>query len=831
MATGWYERFTGMSAQQRRDFAARAVKDPVLAAQLRLSEAQRRMWFLERLTSGTALYNLPSAYRFRGPLNARALRSAVVELTQRHEMLRMRYVDVLGDPLQLPSGEPFDCAYLDLSGLAPAEREAEVRRRTEADARTPFTLLGGPLARAAVLRLAEDDHALLLNLHHSIADGWSLGLLFDQLETLYEEQLHGLPGTPPEPVNRYLDHAARQRAWLESDAAERSVGWWREELADAPVELALPTDEMDSAPPPGAGAVVSRTVSAELTEALRALGRTEAATLFMVLLAAYGVLLRRRSGQSDLVVGSPASGRDHPDTADTVGLYVNTTVFRIRIDGAAPFRELLAAVRRTALGVYAHQDLPFDWLVDRLDVRRVPGRNPLFSAFLSVEPFSERPVRIGGLTGENIEAHAASAWFDVSFWVGECLDGTLRLDLTYAARRFSPATAEALVDEFLGLLDTLVREPRGRVLDELAPPTAPVRSSLPAPLLPLPPVEGGRHTAPVALRQVVAETWAELLGIPELAPQDDFFDKGGRSLIALQAVARLNEMCGTDIHPAELFEASTVEDFAQLLAGVDAPRLTGLRTVRAGTGPGVVLLPPVGGDVLCYTGLAMALETERPVYAAAMPGLYDGRRPLSSIPELASHYLSLLRLEEVRGPTTLIGWSLGGAIALDMAVRLWEDGSGTPEVILIDSPAPGWDDGEPEEADLVEEFTSYLAAAAGRDGSVTARECPDEESLVAWAREHEVIGDSPAERQFLVALGAVFRANRSALADHAIPAYPGRVLYLAAVEDAADRRWHRWQSALGASLEVRQVPGDHFSMMTRPHVAAAAKEIGTWWGK
>lgn len=443
------------------------------------------MWLLETLYGD--LYNLPSAYRFRGPLAVDALRSALRELTDRHEMLRMRYVDVHGEVLQLPSSEPLDCPLVDLSGLPPAERDAELLCRTESDARTRFTLLGGPLVRTSVLRLAEDDHVLLLNLHHSIADGWSADLLFDQLEALYEDHLHSRPGAMWEPpTTSYLEYAARQRAWLESDAAKRSVDWWRGELAGASAELGLPVEAVEPGVPPGSGGVVSRSVPVHLAHALRALGRSEGATLFMVLLALYGLLLRRRYGRSDVMVGSHVSGRVHPDTETTVGLYANTTVFRVLLDGSATFRDLLAAVRRTALGVYAHQDLPFGWLVKQLEVPGVHGRNPLFSAFLSVESFSERPVRLAGLVGENVEAHTATAWYDLSLWIGEAPEGALRVDLTYAADRFAPGTAESLANGFLELLGMVVQGPEGRTLDEL---TSPDPARVPPPT---PPASGPR---------------------------------------------------------------------------------------------------------------------------------------------------------------------------------------------------------------------------------------------------------------------------------------------------------------------------------------------------
>ncbi|MFJ3217580.1 alpha/beta fold hydrolase [Kitasatospora sp. NPDC086801] len=837
MATGGFERFTQLTAQQRQTFLARAAANPAAAARLRLSEAQRRLWFLERLTDGGALYNLPSAHRFRGRFSVPALRRALAELAQRHEMLRMRYVEVLGEPLQLPSGAPLECPLVDLSGLAAADREAELLRYTEVDARTPFLLAGGPLARASVLRLAQDDHVLLLNLHHSIADGWSLDLLYGELESRYDAHLAGEPVPAPPPAAGYPGYAARQRDWLDGPEAERSLAFWRTELASAPAGLGLPADPVDPARRPGEGAVVSRELSGAVTGALRELGRAEGATLFMVLLGAYTAVLRRHTGRADLVVGSPVSGRAQVEWAEVVGLFVNTTVFRVRPDGGASFRELLSAVRATTLRAYAHQEVPFDWLVDRLGVRRESGRNPLFSAFLSVEGFSERPVRLGGLAGEDIEAHSATAWFDLSLWIGERRDGGLRIDLTYAADRFAPATAERLADDLVRLLGAAADDPSATV-ESLAPrlrEALPEAAAVPeaADVLGAADAASGSRTGRpplTALEHTVADTWATLLERPEVYLDDDFFELGGRSLVALQAVARLNEICGTDLHPVELFEAPTVESFARLLGESTGPG-TGadpgaLRTIRPGSGPAVLCLPPIGGDILCYAALAGALDDDRPVYAAAVPGLHDDRAPLRTAAELAEHFLGLLAAEGVAGPVTLVGWSMGGVVAVEMAHRLAATGR-RPEVVLIDTPMPGPGD---EDADLTAEFSRYLAAAGGRTGpaGTTTAECPDDGALWAWAQQHGIIGPELDERRF-GAMAEVFRTNVGLLARPGVPGYDGEVLYLAAEQDAADRRWAPWETALSGGLTVRRVPGDHFSVMTRPRVRRIAEEIDTWW--
>ncbi len=845
MTAAGYERFAQLSESQRIEFLARLATNPAAAERLRLSDAQRRVWFLERISGGAALYNLPSAFRFRGRFSVAAVRYALTELVRRHEVLRMRYADVLGEPVQLPSGVLPEWPVIDLSRLPEDERERELSQLTEADLRTPFELAGGPLIRASVLRLGENDHALLVNLHHSVGDGWSLGLFFDQLEQLYDAHLAGRPA-PPAPVGlRYLDYVGAQRRWLASPAADRALEFWRAELADPPVApsatpvapSATPAARTGGTAPaehPDAeherGRIVSARLEPAATEALRALGRDHGATLFMVLLGVYTLGLRSCWGRDDLLIGSPVAGRTEPGSAETIGLFVNTAVFRVRLDRAATFERLLAEIRQTALGVYAHQDAPFDWLIDKLGAPRFDGRNPLFSAFLSVEGFSERTLRLGGTVGEDIEAYGGSSWFDLSLWIGERADGGLRIDLNYAVDRIDQATATGLIDTVVELAGRVTTSP-DLPLAELAPGAAePAAAPADSPTrLASPELE---RTSSIAqprpdtalpfggAQRVVAETWAALLELPEVTADDDFFDLGGRSLVALQAVARINEVCGTELTPIELFEAPTVSAYARLVEQHSTRASTALRTLRAGSGPTILCLPPVDGDVLCYAGLAAALDTSRPVRAGVLPGSYGQGSPLGSIEELAEHYLRLCRAEP---PAVLLGWSLGGVIAVELASQLAAVTGARPAVLLLDSPAPG--PGEP--LDLIADFSYYLAKLAGREDYVTTEQIGDAAALRRWAIETGAHGAELPEERFH-ALFELYATNLRALREYTLPSYDGPLGYFAAAEDAAEARWLPWQDAFGPDLAPRLVPGDHYSMIVRPQVGVLAAELGHW---
>ncbi|MFL5538620.1 MAG: condensation domain-containing protein, partial [Longimicrobiaceae bacterium] len=315
-----------------------------------LSFAQERLWFLERLQPGLAAYNLPASRRFSGPLDAGALERAMGEIVRRHESLRTTFREVDGVPVQVVS--PFGGFALpvdDLSALGEAAREAEVRRREAEQVERPFDLTVGPLYRAALLRLGEREHALLFCLHHIVTDGWSMDVFFRELLVLYEAYRDGRDPGLPEPPIQYGDYAVWQREQWRAEEA-RHVAYWRERLAGAPELLELPADHPRPPVPSFRGASVPVEVPAEVLERLRELGRREGATLYMVVLAAFQLVLSRWSGSDDVLVGTLVAGRTREEVEPLVGLFMNTLVLRGDLSGDPTFRDLVAGARESVLG-------------------------------------------------------------------------------------------------------------------------------------------------------------------------------------------------------------------------------------------------------------------------------------------------------------------------------------------------------------------------------------------------------------------------------------------------------------------------------------------------
>ena len=369
-----------LSAEERRAVLEQRLREKTSRAKtFPVSFAQKRLWFLDQLQPGSAIYNMPVALRLSAPVNVGVLERCLNEIVRRHEVLRTTFGTVDGRPVQVVAPQlQLGVAVVDLRQLGPTEREAEAQRLAAIEAQRPFDLARGPLLRATLLQLAEADAVLLLSMHHIVSDGWSLGVLYRELVTLYQSYQLGQPSPLAELSIQYADFAVWQREWLQGDVLAEQLGYWQEQLRGAPAVLELPTDRPRPSVQTFRGAVETFVVPRGVATQLGRLVQREGATLFMGLLAAFGVLLHRYTGQTDLVVGSPIANRTRAELEGLIGFFVNTLALRLDLGGEPTFRELLGRVREVTLGAYAHQDLPFEKLVEDLQPERDLSRNPLF---------------------------------------------------------------------------------------------------------------------------------------------------------------------------------------------------------------------------------------------------------------------------------------------------------------------------------------------------------------------------------------------------------------------------------------------------------------------
>ena len=359
--------------------------EPIREEALPLSFAQQRLWFLDQLRPGDAAYNIPAALRVIGDFDKAAFAFAVNEIVRRHEALRTTFVvrDGVAAQAIAPALE-IAIPVVDLGALDCELQEAEALCLASEEARRPFDLALGPLLRATTLDLGvrpstgEREHIVMFTLHHIVSDGWSSGVLIREFVALYEAFVAGRPSPLPDLTIQYADYAVWQREWLQGEVLERQLAYWRDRLAGAPPTLDLPTDRPRPATQDHAGATHHFTVGKDIAERLASLGRREGATLFMTLLAAFQLLLSRYSGQRDISVGTPVANRRRLELEGLIGFFVNTLVMRTDLSGDPSFRALLARARETVLGAQAHQDLPFERLVEELQPTRDVSRDPLF---------------------------------------------------------------------------------------------------------------------------------------------------------------------------------------------------------------------------------------------------------------------------------------------------------------------------------------------------------------------------------------------------------------------------------------------------------------------
>jgi amino acid adenylation domain-containing protein/non-ribosomal peptide synthase protein (TIGR01720 family) len=462
-----------------------------------LSFAQRRLWFLQQLEPQSAFYNIPSALRLTGKLRVDALERSLAVVVQRHEVLRTTFPMQQGQPFQVVSPSlPIYVPVIDLHGISTDRLDSQINALARAEAQYPFDLANGPLLRVCLLRLGKEaavgtcrgcglslpacacpdttpttaprEHVLLFTLHHIISDGWSIGIFLREIAPLYQAQINGEDGSKPPsyvlpalPI-QYADYTLWQREWLQGTMMESQLAYWREQLAGAPALLELPTDRLRPAVQRYEGARKSLLVSPELLAQLKSLSQRESVTLFMTLLATFQVLLMRYSGKTDIVVGTPIANRTREELEGLIGFFANTLVQRTDLSGNPSFLQLLARVREVALQAYAHQDVPFEKLVEELKPERDLSLQPLFQVLFSLDNAPLPQLELAELSFRPMSVERHTAKFDLSLILNEEEAG-LQTVVEYSTDLFEDATITRLLGHWQILLETIAHDPEQNI--------------------------------------------------------------------------------------------------------------------------------------------------------------------------------------------------------------------------------------------------------------------------------------------------------------------------------------------------------------------------------
>ncbi|NDB86329.1 MAG: non-ribosomal peptide synthetase, partial [Alphaproteobacteria bacterium] len=424
-----------------------------------------RLWFLDKLLPDVTLYNMPIALELRGPLNREALRNTVNQIADRHEILRTVFKETeSGEGYQEILSQVDLFEEIDLSDLADQGREIEAYKSREEN--WHFDLSKEPLCRVKLLVMSEDYHVLFITMHHIISDGWSIGVLMDEISVLYGYHAYGKAADLPKLQLQYVDYSLWQRSWLQGEVLERQLDYWKKKLEGIPDIIDLPTDYARPKFLSYEGGYHRVEFDKELSESIKSLCQEKGVSLYMLLLSALDILLHKLSGSTDIVVGSPVANRHYQETEDMIGFFVNTLVSRIQVAGNKSFDGLLSEVKSDVLESYTHQDVPFEQLVDVLSMERSTNRNPVFQIMFSFNnKVQEERVLLEGVESRNIANEYSVAKFDLEIVCYELGNGSLGVKIKYLQDLYKKETIEHFTRYFKNILEAITKSPAIKVRD------------------------------------------------------------------------------------------------------------------------------------------------------------------------------------------------------------------------------------------------------------------------------------------------------------------------------------------------------------------------------
>ena len=577
-----------------------------------LSFAQQRLWFLCQLEPNSPVYNTARAYRIVGPLNLAALTQSLSEVVRRHDLLHSTFSFAEGQLTQVATpdsvlehvqGQFLTLRVVDRQDLPSSEQEGETRQWLTKEAQQSVDLVNGPLLRVTLLCLGHREYVLVLVTHQMLFDGQAWGVLNREISALYEAFSAGRPSPLSKLSIQYADYAAWQRKWLQGETLETLHTYWRRQLDGSILPLSLPILPFQTTSPTFPSKQQSLALPGMLAQALRALSRQEGVTLFTVILAALQTFLHRYTRQDDILVFSPASGRNRAEIRKLIGLFTHLLPLRTDLSGDPSFRELLLRVRDVTLGAFAHQDLPLDRLLEHLQVEENAGHSSPFQVILVFESPPAPPPELVGLSISPLEADTGMTKFDLSLFMADTTQG-LSGTLVYRTDLFEPATIARMLECFQTLLKGIVADPDRRLSElpcwteaeqeELAvrhhdTPANHLRSRdlfSPTPEQAYSQLDRNFVAPRNILERRLATIWARLLGVQSVGIRDNFFDLGGYSLLLAKLSTEIKQEFGQRFPLGTFFRAPTVEQLAMILdpAHSPVPMPSGARTQPIGSG-------------------------------------------------------------------------------------------------------------------------------------------------------------------------------------------------------------------------------------------------------
>jgi non-ribosomal peptide synthetase component F/thioesterase domain-containing protein len=630
------------------------------------SVAQHRFFALEEIVPGNPALHMRACVRLAGKVSVTHLEESLRLLVERHESLRTTFQKEGEDLIQIihPS-QSIDLPETSLELVAASDQEKKLWESIRAEASAPFDLAEGPLLRARLFRLAPEEHVLILTTHHIIVDGFSQNVIQRDLWTIYEATSKGqVPSLPPLTI-QYGDFAHWQEEWLKSDAAKEELEFWKKQLQPPLPVLNFPPDRAPKNRPASHGAMETLLLPEDLTRSMKELGQSESTTVFTVLLTGYAALLCRYAEQEEVIIGSPVANRK-PETEGLIGPFASPITLRLNLAGDPTLKELLARVRDTTLDALNHAELPFEVLMDHLDVRSVRGRNPLSQCYFFYQLAFLRPRELDRLTVTPLPDFGLGTHFELQMGLLDRREG-LRAQLEYNPDLFDPATIRQVLEDYRKVLELMRDVPEVRI-HELK-----VSRQVPAARPPEPTFkESEPHRAANPTERKLQAIWENLLGTSPIGLNQNYFELGGTSILAVRLFAQITKEFQRKLPLSILFEAQTIAQLAKVLQTDDSSSdWSPLVAIQPnGSRPPFFCIHGGGGNVLIYRELSRHLGSDQPFFGLQAQGL-DGERPcLTTIEEMASLYVNEIRRVQPHGPYHLGGYCMGGTVAYEVAQQL-----------------------------------------------------------------------------------------------------------------------------------------------------------------
>lgn len=792
-----------------------------------LSFAQERLWFLEQLAANSA-YNMPFAFHLEGALDISALQQSLNEIIRRHEVLRTTFSVVEGKPVQTiqpPKGIPL--AIIELKASQQQELQQLIAQKVE----QPFDLSKEPVIRASLIRLKPNEYLLLMIAHHIAVDFWSKKVLFNELSQLYQAFSAGKSSPLPDMSLQYADFAVWQRQWLKGACLDLLLDYWKQQL-NSISELQIPTDT--STPSPSKGTHQKLKLPQQLSNDLKGLARQQRVTLFVVLLAAFKVLLHRYTQQDDISLCSPVANRNRPEVKGLIGYFVNLLILRTDLSGNPTFQELLTRISQMVSGAYAHQDLPIQQLVQSLNLRQTPLSRVMFG----LQNTGVHNLVLSELEVEALDVDGGAADFDLYLYVQEEQEGLAAI-LKYNPQLWSAATISKMLDHFQTVLENIVAHPQQRVAQLLTLTETEQHwwqqnksnstNSKPNSIYVAP-----RNQLELQLTQI----WSKVLGIEKIGVKDNFFALGGESLLAMSLFAEIEQTFGKSIPLSTLLGAPTVEFLANILAQSDESNWSSLVPMQTrGSKPPFFCIHGQQGNVLNFQKLAHYLGNDQPFYSLQTKGLDGKELPYFRIEDMAAHYIREIRSIQSEGPYFLGGNSMGGTVAFEMSQQLQQQGEQVALLVMFDTFGI---DCFPRVCFRWQHYWRYLLQLGVSKAMFDdLTDVLERKFLEITSRLYLKLGRTLPQHLSRVLIA---EANMQAKREYRAKAYSGKVLLIRASEPASFDRpylptaqdWHSrdalhgWGELINGGLELIDVPGDHYSIFKEPHVQILAQKLKTY---